>query len=49
VRTTDEEVLREGFVETGGKLRPAFRGNRAVLVVRHPEGEPPVWVPVKLD
>jgi tRNA(Ile2) C34 agmatinyltransferase TiaS len=49
VRTTDGEVLQEGLVETGGKLRPAFRGNRAVLVVRHPEGEPTVWVPAKLD
>lgn len=49
VRTMDGEVLQEGLIETGGKLRPAFRGNQPVLVVQPQEGNPSIWLPVKLD
>lgn len=49
VRTEKGELLREGMVETGGKLRPALRGNQAVLVVRPQEDNPSVWLPLKLD
>ncbi len=49
VRTTDGELLREGMVETGGKLRPALRGNEPVLVVRQQEGNPAIWLALKLD
>ncbi len=49
VRTTEGRVLREGLVETGGKLRPALRGNQAVLVVKQEEGNPAIWLPLKLD
>ncbi len=48
VQTTEGEILREGIVRTD-KLRPAFRGKEAVLVVKQPEDKEPGWVPVKLD
>lgn len=49
VRTTTGQVLTEGIVETNGKLRPALRNGKPVLVVTRQEGDPPVWLPVKLD
>ncbi len=49
VRTADGQTLDEGLVDTGGRLRPAFRGGQVVLVVSHPEGDAAPWVPLKLD
>jgi hypothetical protein len=49
VRTMGGQTLENGLVDTGGKLRPAFRGNRPILVVTRPEGALPLWIPVKLD
>lgn len=49
VRTTDGVSLQGGLVETGGKLRPALRGNQPVLVVKPQEGNPSIWLPLKLD
>ena len=49
VRTADGQVLNKGLINTEGKLRPAFRGNRAVLVVARQQGDPPLWTPIKLD
>ncbi len=49
VRTAEGVSLREGLVETGGKLRPALRGNQPVLVVKPQEGDPTIWLPLKLD
>lgn len=49
VRTTDGQILKEGLVETSGKLRPALRSNQPILFVTKQEGDQPVWLPVKLD
>jgi hypothetical protein len=49
VRTTDGVSLQEGLVETSGKLRPALRGKQPVLVVEPQEGNPSIWLPLKLD
>lgn len=49
VRALDGQVLNDGMIDTGGKLRPAFRGGRPVLVVVRQAGEHDLWVPVKLD
>ncbi|MCL4488267.1 MAG: ABC transporter substrate-binding protein [Chloroflexi bacterium] len=49
VRTSEGAALQTGLVETGGKLRPALRGNQAVLVVKPQEDNPSVWLPLKLD
>ncbi len=49
VRTAEGVSLREGLIETGGKLRPALRGNQPVLVVKPQEGDPSIWLPLKLD
>ncbi len=49
VRTVEGVPLPEGLVETGGKLRPALRGNQAVLVVAPKEDDPSIWLPLKLD
>ncbi len=49
VRTMNGEVLQEGLVNTENKLRPAFRGGGPVLYVTRQEGEPSLWLPVKLD
>lgn len=48
VRTTEGQVLTEGLVETSGKLRPALRGGKPVLVVTREQGQD-YWQPVKLD
>jgi hypothetical protein len=47
VRTLDGARLDAGAIDTGGKLRPAFREGRAILFVTHTDG--PHWQPVKLD
>ena len=49
VRTTSGEVLTEGVVETSGKLRPALRSGKPILFVTRQDGDPAVWLPVKLD
>ncbi len=49
VRTLEGLILAEGSVETGGKLRPALRGNRPVLFVTRPADNLAPWLPVKLD
>ncbi len=49
VQTMDGQILTEGLVETNGKLRPAFRGNRPILFVTRQTGDQSVWLPVKLD
>ncbi len=48
VRTTEGQVLTEGLVDTGGKLRPALRGGKPVLVVTREQSQE-CWSPVKLD
>jgi tRNA(Ile2) C34 agmatinyltransferase TiaS len=49
VQTMDGNSLSDGFVDTGSRLRPAFRGNQPVLFVTRPEGDEHIWLPVKLD
>ncbi len=49
VRTSEGAAVQEGQVETGGKLRPALRGNQPVLVVKQEKDHPSVWQPLKLD
>jgi tRNA(Ile2) C34 agmatinyltransferase TiaS len=46
VRTMDGQTLQDGLVDTGGRLRPAFREGRPILFVT-PKDER--WSPVKLD
>jgi tRNA(Ile2) C34 agmatinyltransferase TiaS len=49
VRTLDGQRLDNGLIDTGGKLRPAFREGRPILFVRQQENDPALWIPVKLD
>ncbi len=49
VRTQDGQRLNDGLIDTGGKLRPAFREGRPILFVRRQEDDPSLWIPVKLD
>ena len=49
VRSTDGKILKEGLVETGGKLRPALREHQPILFVQQPEDNSSIWLPVKLD
>ena len=49
VRTQDGQRLNDGLIDTGGKLRPAFREGRPILFVRQHEDDPSLWIPVKLD
>ncbi len=46
VRTMDGQTLQDGLIETGGKLRPAFRQGRPILFVASQGGH---WAPAKLD
>jgi hypothetical protein len=46
VRTMDGQTLQDGLIDTGGRLRPAFRQGRPILFVT-PQGTH--WTPVKLD
>ena len=49
VRTIDGQRLDDGMIDTGGKLRPAFREGRPILFVMQQENNPSLWIPVKLD
>ncbi len=49
VRTIDGQQLDDGLIDTGGKLRPAFREGRPTLFVAQQENNPSLWIPVKLD
>ncbi|MBI5031180.1 MAG: ABC transporter substrate-binding protein [Chloroflexi bacterium] len=49
VRTTEGQVLKDGLVQTIGKLRPALRNHQPILFVTRQEGDQPGWVSVKLD
>jgi len=49
VCTQDGKPLADGLIDTGGKLRPAFRRNQPILVVKRQEDNPSLWLPVKLD
>jgi hypothetical protein len=46
VRTLEGEVISEGQVDTGGKLRPAFRDGKPIVFVRR-AGD--LWLPIRLD
>jgi tRNA(Ile2) C34 agmatinyltransferase TiaS len=46
VRTMDGQTLQEGWIDTDGRLRPAFREGRPILFVTSQGAH---WVPVKLD
>jgi len=46
VRTMDGQTLQDGLIDTGGRLRPAFREGRPILFVTPKDGH---WTPVKLD
>jgi tRNA(Ile2) C34 agmatinyltransferase TiaS len=49
VRSMEGQELQGGLIDTGGKLRPAFREGQPILfVTRHAEN-PDLWMPVKLD
>jgi tRNA(Ile2) C34 agmatinyltransferase TiaS len=49
VRAMDGHTLKDGRIDTGGKLRPAFREGQPILFVTRKEDAPSVWIPVKLD
>jgi tRNA(Ile2) C34 agmatinyltransferase TiaS len=54
VRSMDGQTLKDGLIDTGGRLRPAFREGRPILFVaprstEQIEGESLLWVQVKLD
>ncbi len=49
VRTMDGQVLRNGLIDTRGRLRPALREHRAVLYVEQQEGDTTAWRALKLD
>jgi tRNA(Ile2) C34 agmatinyltransferase TiaS len=49
VCTQDGQILTDGLVETGGKLRPAFRRHQPILFVTQQENNPSLWLPLKLD
>lgn len=49
VRTIHGQRLDDGLIDTGGKLRPAFREGCPILFVTQQENNPSLWIPVKLD
>jgi tRNA(Ile2) C34 agmatinyltransferase TiaS len=49
VRSMDRQTLQDGLIDTGGRLRPAFREGRPILFVTPQAGDPSLWVQVKLD
>jgi tRNA(Ile2) C34 agmatinyltransferase TiaS len=49
VRVLDGLRLDNGLIDTGGKLRPAFREGCPILFVIQHEDNPSLWIPVKLD
>ena len=49
VRAMDGHTLKDGLIDTGSRLRPAFREGLPILfVTRHAENTD-LWMPVKLD
>ena len=49
VRSMDGQTLKDGLIDTGGRLRPACREGRPILFVKPQESDPSLWVQVKLD
>jgi tRNA(Ile2) C34 agmatinyltransferase TiaS len=49
VHSMDGHTLEDGLIDTGGRLRPAFRKGRPILFVTPQESDPSLWVQVKLD
>jgi hypothetical protein len=49
VRSMEGQELQGGLIDTGGKLRPAFREGLPILFVTRKEDDPSLWIPVKLD
>jgi tRNA(Ile2) C34 agmatinyltransferase TiaS len=49
VRSMDGRLLQAGMIDTGGRLRPAFREGQPILFVTPQENDPSLWVQVKLD
>lgn len=49
VRSMDGQMLKDGLIDTDGRLRPAFREGRPILFVTPKEDDPSLWVQVKLD
>ena len=49
VRSMDGQTLEDGLIDTGGRLRPAFRQGRPILFVKPQESDPSLWVQIKLD
>jgi len=49
VRSMDGQTLKDGRVDTGGRLRPACREGQPILFVKLHESDPSLWVQVKLD
>jgi hypothetical protein len=45
----DGQRLEAGLIDTGGKLRPALRNGRPVLVVQPENDAQDLWLPLKLD
>jgi tRNA(Ile2) C34 agmatinyltransferase TiaS len=49
VRSMEGQELENGLVDTGGRLRPAFREGLPILFVTRKQDDPSLWIPVKLD
>ena len=49
VRSMDGQTLKDGLIDTGGRLRPACREGQPILFVKPQESDPSLWVQVKLD
>jgi tRNA(Ile2) C34 agmatinyltransferase TiaS len=49
VRSMDGQTLKNGQIDTGGRLRPACREGQPILFVKPQESDPSLWVQVKLD
>jgi hypothetical protein len=45
----DGQTLKNGSIDTGGRLRPACREGQPILFVKPQESDPSLWVQVKLD
>jgi hypothetical protein len=49
VRSMEGQTLKDGLIDTRGRLRPACREGRPILFVKPQENDPSLWVQVKLD
>jgi tRNA(Ile2) C34 agmatinyltransferase TiaS len=49
VRSMDGQTLEDGLIDTGGRLRPAFREGRPILFVTRQPDNSTRWAQVKLD